>query len=168
MIGLAFALLVTMTGPRWRDDLDDVNIDPDEALDTLAADRTRDPGADLDAEGVPADDRTSALGEVPDPEIPAAPTDEPVGSTAFGTTELEQATGESLDRKLAREEPDVLEVSAEDRTSPAEQAAVHIEHVSPTAPDLPPAPDEMNPADEPPLTGTAPDENRTNDHRRTN
>ena len=32
MIGLVRALLVTMTDPRWRDDLDDVDIDPDEAL----------------------------------------------------------------------------------------------------------------------------------------
>ena len=147
-------LAIAMTDPRWRNDLNDVDIDPNEALDT-GTDRNRDPGADLDAEGVPADDRTSELGQVPDPEVPAAPTDEPVGSTAYGTTELEQATGESLDTKLAREEPDQLDTSTEDRTSPAEEAAIHVERVPPTAPDLPPLPDEVKPGDEPALPDAA-------------
>lgn len=96
-----------MTDRQWRDDLDDIDIDPDEALAAEPADdRNRDPGADLSDAGVPADDRTTMGSEVSDPEVPAAPTDEPVGATAYGTTEREQAAGEPLEVKLAREEPD--------------------------------------------------------------
>jgi hypothetical protein len=96
-----------MTDRPWRDDLDDVDIDPEEALAAdAAAEGNRDPGADLDEAGIPADDRTAMGSEVPDPEVPAAPTDVPVGSDAHGTTAREQATGESLDQKLDREEPD--------------------------------------------------------------
>lgn len=96
-----------MTDKPRRDDLGDVDIDPDEALAVDAAtEYNRDPGADLDEQGIPADDRTAMGSEVPDPEIPAAPTDEPVGLTAHGVTEREQATGESHEQKLAREEPD--------------------------------------------------------------
>jgi hypothetical protein len=150
-----------MTDPRWRDDLDDVDIDPDEAVGAeTGADRNRDAGTDLDTEGIPADDRTSGLGQVPDPEVPAAPTDEPVGSAAYGTTEWEQRTGESLDAKFAREEPDEPAVPPADSTGPAEEAAVHVERVPPTAPDGPPPPDEVRPDDEllPPPDASRPDE----------
>jgi hypothetical protein len=137
-----------MTDPQWRDDIDDVDIDPDEAVGAeTGTDRNRDPGADLDSEGVPADDRTSAWGDVPDPEVPAAPTDDPVGSTAYGTTEMEQAAGEPLDVKLAREEPDQPASATGDRTGPAEEAAVHVVRVPPTAADAPPPPDEVRPDD---------------------
>lgn len=37
---------------------------------------------------------------------PLAPADSPVGVQAFGTTAEEQRRGESLDRRLAEEEPD--------------------------------------------------------------
>jgi hypothetical protein len=149
-----------MTDPRWRYDLDDVNIDPDEALAAESdADRNRDPGADLDAEGVPADDRAPRVGQVPDPETPAAPTDDPVGSAAFGTTEREQVAGEPLDAKLAQEEPDRPAGPVDDRVGPAEQAAVHVEQVPPTAPDVPPPPDEVRPDDDllPPPGAPGPD-----------
>lgn len=96
-----------MADRRRRDDLDDIDIDPDEALAAEPAeDRNLDPGADLSDAGVPADDRTALGSEVSDPEVPAAPTDEPVGTTAFGTTAFEQAAGEPLEIKLDREEPD--------------------------------------------------------------
>jgi hypothetical protein len=92
---------------RQRHDLDDIDIDPDEALAAEPPeDRNLDPGADLADAGVPADDRMARGSEVPDPEVPVAPTDEPVGSTAYGTTEREQAAGEPLEVKLDREEPD--------------------------------------------------------------
>lgn len=129
-----------MTDPDRRDDLDDVDIDPDEVLAGQAEeDRTRDPGADLEDQGVPADDRTG-LGEVPDPEPPVTPTDEPVGSVSHGTTRLEQAEGESLETKLEREEPD--RPAGEEFASPADESAVHIEEVSPLAPDQAPQADE--------------------------
>ncbi len=96
-----------MTDRDRRHDLDDIDIDPDEVRATQPEeDLTRDPGADLEQQGVPADDRTTFGGDVPDPQPPAAPTDEPVGSIAHGTTPLEQAEGEALDTKLEREEPD--------------------------------------------------------------
>ncbi len=139
-----------MSDPR-PDDLDDVDIDPDEAIDAEDdAELTRDPGADLDTEGVPADDRTSQFGEVPDPEVPAAPTDEPVGATAHGTTAEEQRTGESHDARLAQEQPDEPAQPAADSIGPAEEAAVHVEDVPPTAPDVPRPPDEAPPDDAPP------------------
>lgn len=150
-----------MTDPRWRDDLDDVGIDPDEAIGAeTGADRNRDPGADLDAEGIPADDRTSEMGQVPDPETPAAPTDDPVGSARYGTTEREQVAGEPLDDKLAQEEPDQPAMAPDESTGPAEENAVHIERVAPTAPDTPPPPDEVRPDDEllPPSDASQADE----------
>lgn len=159
-----------MTDPRWRDDLNDVDIDPDEAVGAeSAADRNLDPGADLDAEGIPADDRTSEFGEVPDPEVPAAPTDAPVGSTAWGTTEREQAAGEPLDAKLAQEEPDRPAMAADDTTGPAEEAAVHVQEIPPTAPDVPPPPDEVRPDDDllPPPEAPRPDEPVEPDERPT-
>ena len=149
-----------MTDPRWRNDIDDVGIDPDEAVAAEAGtDQNRDPGADLDSEGVPADDRTSGWGEVPDPEVPAAPTDVPVGSAEYGTTAMEQAAGEPFDVRLAREEPDEPASAPEDRTGPAEEAAVHVVQVPPTAADVPPPPDEVRPDDEllPPANASAAD-----------
>ncbi|HEX6338119.1 MAG TPA: hypothetical protein VFZ85_14250 [Jiangellaceae bacterium] len=40
---------------------------------------------------------------------------------------------------------------------PAEEAAVRVERVSPTAPDVPPPPDEVNPGDEPYPDASRPD-----------
>lgn len=137
-----------MTDPYRRDDLDDIDIDPDEVLATRAdEDTTRDPGADMEEEqGLPADDRT-VLGDVPDPQPPAVPTDEPVGSVSHGTTRLEQAEGESMETKLQREEPD--RPAGDQSRAAADEAAVHVHDVSPLSPDLPPQADELpRPEDE--------------------
>jgi hypothetical protein len=59
-------------------------------------------------EGVPEvsqdDSPTTALNE--DPEFAPLPRETPGASTDFGTTALEQAEGESLEGRLARELPD--------------------------------------------------------------
>jgi hypothetical protein len=59
-------------------------------------------------EGLPEvandDSPTSELAE--DPEFAPLPGERPGASTDFGTTSLEQAEGESLDGRLAREIPD--------------------------------------------------------------
>ncbi|MCW2536542.1 MAG: uncharacterized protein JWQ26_2241 [Modestobacter sp.] len=64
-------------------------------------------------DGVPEiadDDRpTTALAE--DPQFAPVPGEQPNASIDFGTTAEEQSEGESLDGRLAREEPDVDEQS---------------------------------------------------------
>ncbi len=97
-------------------------------------DRLRDPGADPEAAGIPesAEDLNPGVGLVDDPERESMPTEAPVVSTSFGTTADEQLQGEGLERKLAREEPDVgqpgwhPDVDLRD-SRPAEEAAMHIE-----------------------------------------
>lgn len=70
------------------------------------SERNRDPGAPLDGQGIPdtADDQTPERSRLPDPDRYPTPTEAPVVSTSFGTTAEEQAEGESLERKLTREE----------------------------------------------------------------
>lgn len=60
-------------------------------------------------EGIPdyADDASPERGQVPDPQEPALPGDQPQAVFEHGTTVDEQLEGERLDRRLAREEPDV-------------------------------------------------------------
>lgn len=122
-----------MSDPQRRRDLDDVDIDPDEALAAeTEEDRSRDPGADLEEEqGVPADDRTSMVGDVPEPEQPAAPADAPAAATSYGTTEQEQSTGEPLDERLAEEEPDRPPRAQRRRTPPTDEIGVHEEEEPP-------------------------------------
>jgi hypothetical protein len=77
-------------------------------------------------DGVPEiaddDNPTSALAE--DPEFAPVPGERPNASIDFGTTAEEQSEGESLDGRLAREVPDVLEqedvraAESHDRTVP--------------------------------------------------
>ena len=96
--------------------------------------RLRDPGADPEAAGIPesAEDLNPGVGLVDDPERESVPTEWPVVSTSYGTTAEEQLRGEGLERKLAREEPDVgrpgwhPDVDREDYR-PAEEAAMHVE-----------------------------------------
>jgi hypothetical protein len=63
-----------------------------------------------DDEGIPdvADDATPERGRVPDPQEAALPGERPQAVTDFGTTAEEQLAGEPLDRRLAREEPDLV------------------------------------------------------------
>lgn len=62
----------------------------------------------LEAEGIPeiADDTSPERERVEDPEEVALPGEQPIAVDDFGTTAGEQAAGESLDGRLAREEPD--------------------------------------------------------------
>lgn len=66
-------------------------------------------GRTLDEEGVAdLDGPLRSKAETGDPQEGAAPPDDrPRGSVEFGTTETEQLTGESLDSRIARENPDV-------------------------------------------------------------
>lgn len=134
-----------MTERRRRQRLDDVDVDPEQAWAAETEDDlNRDPGADLDEQGVPADDRTSLGAEVPEPERPVAPTDEPVAAAEFGTTEREQVAGEPLDDKLAEERPDESPDDGRGEARPAETQGVHVERateadaVPPPAEDVPP------------------------------
>ncbi len=121
-----------MSDPQRRRNLDDVDIDPDEALAAETDEgRSQDPGADMEAQGVPADDRTSMMGEVPEPEQPAVPADAPVASTAYGTTEWEQEHGERLDDRLAQEEPDRPPRAQRRNTPPADEIGIHEEEEPP-------------------------------------
>ncbi|MFW5899110.1 MAG: hypothetical protein ACOCUN_01430 [Jiangellaceae bacterium] len=122
-----------MSDPKRRRDLDDVDVDPDEVLAAETGQpRSRDPGAQMEEEqGVPADDRTSMVGEVPEPEQPAAPADEPVAATAYGTTAWEQEHGESLDDRLAEEEPDRPPRARRRRTPPEDEIGIHEEEEPP-------------------------------------
>lgn len=106
------------------------NLDPDQDPARRIPERNRDPGADLDREGLPevADDATPQPGEVPEPQQQPVPTDAPVASTAHGTTEREQLEGEPLETRLAHEEPDEPAGGEQaDPNVPAERAAMHIE-----------------------------------------
>jgi hypothetical protein len=59
-------------------------------------------------EGIPevAQDDSPTMERAEDPEFAPLPGERPAASTDFGTTSREQAEGESLDGRLAREIPD--------------------------------------------------------------
>lgn len=136
-----------MTEQRRRRHIDDVDIDPDEALAVDAEDdHNLDPGADLDEEGIPADDRTSMMGDVPEPEQPVAPTDEPVAGSEFGTTEREQVAGERLDDKLAEQRPDEAPADEQRMTRADRTTGVHVEDA--TEADSPPPAEDVAPEEE--------------------
>jgi hypothetical protein len=66
-----------------------------------------DPGATPESEGIPnLRDYTPNLPAGQDPELESVPGDEPTAVEDFGTTAEEVFEGESLDGRLAREEPD--------------------------------------------------------------
>jgi hypothetical protein len=70
--------------------------------------RDPDPGSELEAEGVPdmSDVDTPQRISGDTHEMIPPPGDEPGASVDFGTTAEEERQGESLDGRLAREEPD--------------------------------------------------------------
>jgi hypothetical protein len=61
-----------------------------------------------DDEGLPevAQDDSPTMERAEDPEFASLPREQPGASVDFGTTSMEQAEGESLDGRLARELPD--------------------------------------------------------------
>lgn len=134
-----------MTEHKRRRDTEDVDIDPG----------NRDPGADLEEQGIPADDRTSMVRSAPEPERPVAPTDEPVASMEYGTTELEQVAGEPLEDKLDAERPDAPPDELQRQTRPDETTGVHVEEA--TEADAVPPPAEDTPPEEERLGGQAPE-----------
>jgi hypothetical protein len=89
----------------------------------------RDPGADLDAEGKPdvADESTPGKGEVPDPEVPVAPTDVPTMGTASILGEQDEERTD-VEAAIAAEETDGV---VDDRDGPAEHAALPVEDEKP-------------------------------------
>jgi hypothetical protein len=69
--------------------------------------RHHDPGADPEDEGIPdLQDGTPEQQRAEDPERMPVPGDVPVAAESFGTTTAEQQQGESLEYKLAQEEPE--------------------------------------------------------------
>jgi hypothetical protein len=82
-----------------------------------------------DDEGIPeiADDATPERTRLPEPQEQPLPAERPVAVTDFGTTAREQGEGEWLDRKLAREQPDVTpDAEAEqDEAADADPDAPH-------------------------------------------
>lgn len=104
------------------------NLDRDQGMGKDVPDRNRDPGADLETEGIPevADDSRPGTGQAPEPELPVVPAEQPVASTAYGTTLREQRQGEPLETRLAHEEPDDALDRADDTDRPAEEAAMHV------------------------------------------
>ncbi|MFF8772610.1 hypothetical protein [Kitasatospora sp. NPDC015120] len=74
--------------------------------------RSHDPGAPPEDEGIPdLQDGSPSQEWSGDPQVQAVPGDAPVAVEAFGTTGAEQAEGESLDARLAQEEPEPDEVA---------------------------------------------------------
>lgn len=74
--------------------------------------------ADHDSTADPDQDTARAV-DGPDPAtLPPERGDLPLGVEEFGTTAEEQRAGESLDRRLAREEPDTPGAGRDDRSDP--------------------------------------------------
>ena len=66
-----------------------------------------DPGVSSESEGIPdLGDYTPSLPRGEDPELESVPGDDPSAVEDFGTTSEEIFEGESLDGRLAREEPE--------------------------------------------------------------
>ena len=83
-----------------------------------------------DDEGQPevSQDDSPTMERAEDPEFAPLPGERPGASTDFGTTSAEQAEGESLDGRLAREVPDdAAGVRAADAGGKGpEESAVHV------------------------------------------
>lgn len=123
-------------------DLDpDVEAEPDPVLDpdldesayaTDEAERAphgRDPGSDLDLEGVPdvADESTPGTGEVPEPEVPSAPNEAPGAADSYGTTAWEQQHSQGLESRIAEETDEYDEEDSGEQGSSPEAAAMRVE-----------------------------------------
>ncbi|MGW2374271.1 DUF5709 domain-containing protein [Kitasatospora sp. NPDC001683] len=85
-----------------------------------------DPGAEPEDEGIPdLQDGSPAREWSQDPQIQAVPGDTPVAAESHGTTGAEQAEGESLEDRLAQEEPETDERTAV--AGPPEDAAGRLD-----------------------------------------
>ncbi|MFI2608360.1 hypothetical protein [Kitasatospora sp. NPDC018619] len=89
-----------------------------------------DPGAAPEDEGIPdLQDGSPAAAWSQDPQVQSVPGDTPVAAESYGTTGAEQAEGESLDARLAQEEPETDERTA--AAGPPEQAAGRLDPPDP-------------------------------------
>jgi hypothetical protein len=80
----------------------------------MTEDEGHDPGAEPEDEGIPDLTDGSPQAELAnDPQREPVPGEEPVAAESFGTTFAEQVEGESLDDRLAEEEPDVGDEAAD-------------------------------------------------------
>ena len=90
------------------------------------------PSGDVVDDGVPATEEVrDELLRTGDPGVADMPMpDHPLGADEWGITEMEQASGEPLDVRLARERPDGRDLSRDDGvtsdTLSAEEAAMHV------------------------------------------
>ena len=86
-------------------------------------------------EGIPevAEDDSPTMARAEDPEFAPLPGERPGASTDFGTTSLEQAEGESLDGRLAREVPD--DASGVRAAEDPQRADVQLDQDVDTTPD---------------------------------
>lgn len=83
------------------------------------ADERTDPAASPEDEGIPdLQDGTPEAQRAEDPQRMPVPGERPVAAESFGTTHAEQVEGESLDDRLAEEEPDVGAGGVEDVPTP--------------------------------------------------
>lgn len=81
----------------------------------MTEDEGHDPGAEPEDEGIPDLQDGSPEAELAsDPQRAPVPGDEPVAVESYGTTFNEQVAGESLDDRLAEEEPEVGDEAAEE------------------------------------------------------
>ncbi|NED96345.1 hypothetical protein G1H11_13610 [Phytoactinopolyspora alkaliphila] len=102
----------------------------DDIMSDQVGEANRDPGADLDAEGVPevGDDSTPGKGEIPDPEVPVVPTDVPTAAMTEALKDPEDEELTDLEAAIAAEESDGV---PDDRGGPAEHAALRVEEDEP-------------------------------------
>ncbi len=90
------------------------------------------PAGDIVEDGVPATeevrDETLRTGDTGLADMPMP--DRPLGADQWGITDLEQRSGEPLDRRVAHEQPEGRDVAADDGlvddTLAAEEAAMHV------------------------------------------
>ncbi|PBC70425.1 hypothetical protein BX265_7846 [Streptomyces sp. TLI_235] len=93
-----------------------------------------DPGAEPEDEGIPdLEDGSPGARRAEAPQRMPVPGEAPVAAESFGVTGAEQAAGQSLDERLAAEEPEIDAVGAAGTPDPAglgpEERAVRTRRV---------------------------------------
>jgi hypothetical protein len=115
-------------------------------------------------DGIPdiADDDHQTAAAAEDPQFAPVPGERPNASVDFGTTALEQSEGESLDGRLAREEPDVdvqpgvRAAESPERTVPQLEQDVDTDPADDSGTDT--VGDDVLATGEPPTDGEGPEE----------
>jgi len=113
-------------------------------------------------EGLPevSQDDSPTMERAEDPELAPLPGERPGASADFGTTSLEQAEGESLDGRLAREIPDdAPDVRpAEDPQRPFAQLEQDLDTTPPTDSGTERTADDLEATADAPIGGEGPEE----------